>query len=333
MRIIDLSFGSFLFPDACWTKRRLSEPYFSNWSKDFLHEVSLGLFASLRNQRIRVLRDAIHLWYICHNSHSIFVVAFSSFVGIVEFLWLFVWLFINLMMREQTLISGFASRFCFVKLTLGRMPIFHKAIACRCPSNKICTVVGEWHHGCLRLGYFFSSTHFDLVTRMARKVWRHCGLVFGHDRYSHAGNCIGLPSNTALFSFHWYNRHLFLFQHHIIPCDSSPLHLFRFSHVWRQNFSVEVSDLYSFSPSSSIFVSWASIPSGEFPCHTIPIRSWVVQNLVSSICTDSPEYHQMESSSLIIEFRPILYRIPEHSRYEEWWKTIQRNRELYREHQ
>ena len=29
-------------------------------------------------------------------------------------------------MREQTLIPGFASRFCFVELTLGRMPRFTK---------------------------------------------------------------------------------------------------------------------------------------------------------------------------------------------------------------
>ena len=28
------------------------------------------------------------------------------------------------MMREQTLISRFTSRFCFVELTFGRMPIF-----------------------------------------------------------------------------------------------------------------------------------------------------------------------------------------------------------------
>ena len=34
-------------------------------------------------------------------------------------------------------------------------------------------------------------------------------------------------------------------------------------------------------------------------------------------CTDSPEDHLMEPSSLIIKFRPILYQIPEHYRYEE----------------
>ena len=46
---------------------------------------------------------------IFQNSHCILVVASSSFVGIVAFLWLFVWFFINLMMRERTLIPSFAA--------------------------------------------------------------------------------------------------------------------------------------------------------------------------------------------------------------------------------
>ena len=80
--------------------------------------------SSLRNHCLRVLRDATQLWYNFYNSHSILVVVFSSFVGIVVSLELSVWLFISLMMREQTLVPGFAARFCFVKLTLGRMPTF-----------------------------------------------------------------------------------------------------------------------------------------------------------------------------------------------------------------
>ena len=46
--------------------------------------------------RLSVLRDATQLWYNFHNSHSIPVVAFPSFVGIVAFFRLFVWLFIKL---------------------------------------------------------------------------------------------------------------------------------------------------------------------------------------------------------------------------------------------
>ena len=52
---------------------------------------------------VRVLRDATQLWCNFHNSRSILVVAFSSCVGIVAFLWLFVRLFVNILMREQTL--------------------------------------------------------------------------------------------------------------------------------------------------------------------------------------------------------------------------------------
>ena len=37
---------------------------------------------------------------------------------------LFVWLFTNLVMRKQTLVSSLTTRFIFVELALGRMPIF-----------------------------------------------------------------------------------------------------------------------------------------------------------------------------------------------------------------
>ena len=54
---------------------------------------------------------------------------------------------------------------------------------------------------------------------MAQKVWRHCGLVFGHHRYSHAGNCIGLLSYEGLF-LSTGNKYLFLLQRLLIPLDS-----------------------------------------------------------------------------------------------------------------
>ena len=96
----------------------------------------------------------------------------------------------------------------------------HKAFACRYLSKNICTVVEEWwHHSYFCLGYFSSSTHFDLVRRMARKVWRQCVLVFAHDRYSHAGNCIGLLSNTGQFHSTG-NKYPFLLQRRFVPSDS-----------------------------------------------------------------------------------------------------------------
>ena len=111
-------------------------------------------------------------------------------MGIVAFPWLLVSLFINL---------DDAGTNTFCKIDTREDANIHHSIACQYLSNCICTVVGEWHHGYFSLGYFSSSTHFDLVMRLAREVWRLCDLVFGHDRYSHAGNCVGLLSNTGLF--------------------------------------------------------------------------------------------------------------------------------------
>ena len=174
------------------------------------------MFSSLRNQCFRVLRDATQSWY---NFHTILVIAFSSFVGIIAFLRIFVWLFINLVLREQTHISGFAARFMFKRLGTRADAKNNEAIAYRYLSNSICTVVGEWHHGYFCLGYFSSSTHFDLVKRMAQKVWRLSVSVLVHDHYSHAGNCTGLPSNTGLF-LSTGNRYLFFLQRHSFPFDS-----------------------------------------------------------------------------------------------------------------
>ena len=109
--------------------------------------------------------------------------------------------------------------FLFCKIDTREDANIHKAIACQCLSKNICTFVGEWTHDYFCLGYFSSSTHFYLVKRMARKVWRHCGLVVGHARYSHAGNCIGIPSKTGLF-LSTGTRYLFLLQRHSFPFDS-----------------------------------------------------------------------------------------------------------------
>ena len=49
----------------------------------------------------------------------------------------------------------------------------------------------------------FFPTYFHLVSMMAQKVWRLSVLVSVHDRYSHFGNCIGLPPNSGLF---WSNE-------------------------------------------------------------------------------------------------------------------------------
>ena len=126
-----------------------------------------------------------------------------------------------------------------------------------------------------------SKTHANLVSLMAQKVWRLLVSVFVvHDRHSHAGNCTGLPSNISLI-LSTCIIHLFLLQRHLIPFDSLPLLLFRFSRVWRQNFATWVSDLYFSAPSFSISDNWASISFDESPCRTFLIRFWVDQTHVS----------------------------------------------------
>ena len=84
---------------------------------------------------------------------------------------------------------------------------------------------------------------------MAQRVERLSVSVLVHDHHSHAGNCTGLPSNTGLF-LSTGNIHLFLLQRRLIPFDSLPRLQIQFSHAWRQNFAIEVSDLYSSSPLS-----------------------------------------------------------------------------------
>ena len=126
MRSFDLYFSkqrSFLFPDTRLTWRRLSESYSWNWSQDFLHRVSPGTVFHFEKPMLPSLARRNPIVIHFSQSHSILVVAFSSSLGIVAFLWLFVWLFINLVMREQTLVSGFTTRFIFFELALGRMPI------------------------------------------------------------------------------------------------------------------------------------------------------------------------------------------------------------------
>ena len=139
----------------------------------------------------------------------------------------------------------------------------HKAIWCKYLSRSVHTEV-NWISR-QASAFLFLDTHLYLVFLkiVAQRVVR-LSVSVSHDRYSHAGNYIGLPSNTALF-LSTGNKYLFLFQYHLIPCDSWPLHLFRFSHVWRQNIAIEVSDLFFFQPLFSISDNWASRSSGEIP--------------------------------------------------------------------
>ena len=75
----------------------------------------------------------------------------------------------------------------------------HKAFAYKYLSNNFCTVVEEWTHGYFCLRYFSSSTHFDLVIRLAQKAWRlQCVLVFLHDLGSRDSRLIPVDSLPLL---------------------------------------------------------------------------------------------------------------------------------------
>ena len=207
MRHFELCFSkrwSFMFPDTCLTWRRLGESYLSIWSQNLLHRVSPRLCASLRFQWFWVLRDTTQLCYKFHKSDSSFVFAFSSLVGMVALCGAL------LLVARQPCGAGIDtypllySLFCLSELTLGRL-----TIVTRWSHTSICTVVEESCQGYFCLWHSFFSTHFDLVTRMARKVWR-------------LSVSVGLFLSTG-------NIYPFLLQRHSIPIDSWPLSVFRFS--------------------------------------------------------------------------------------------------------
>ena len=100
---------------------------------------------------------------------------------------------------------------------------------------------------------------------------------------------------TLAFFFPLVTDTFFLLQRQLIPSDSLSLFLIQFSHAWRQSFVIEVSDVYSSSPWFATFDSLEPMSFDESPCRTILIRFWVDQTHVSSVCTDFPRYHRMES--------------------------------------
>ena len=148
---------------------------------------------------------------VFHKSHSTRVVAFSVLKAIFR---LFTWLFFNLVVREQTLVPCFASRFSFIELTFGRIPIL-KVISYKYLSNSMCTVVEEFCQSQASLSRRAST----LLSLMAQTLERLSVSVLVHDHHSHAGKCTGLPSNTGL-SLSTGNKNLFLFQRHLCPFDS-----------------------------------------------------------------------------------------------------------------
>ena len=170
------------------------------------------------------------------------------------------------MMREQTLIPGFASRFCFVKIDTREDANIHKTFACKYLSNNICTGVEEWTHGYFRLGYFSSSTLRPRDTVDSEGVAAVCS-GFCARSWASWRKLQRSPCEHWPFPFRWKqipspsstpdnpSRFLTTAPVSILPCLAS--------------FVIEVSDRSSSSPLSSIFDNWASLSSDECPCRTI----------------------------------------------------------------
>ena len=112
-----------------------------------------------------------------------------------------IWLLVNLMMREQTPITGFTT------LTRRSRASTFQTVSPRLSTNHTRVT-------------FASDTSFPRHTStschlVAQRVWRHSVSVFVHDRYSHAGKCTGFPSNIGLF-LSTGNKYLFLLQCHLM---------------------------------------------------------------------------------------------------------------------
>ena len=120
MRIFDLYFSkrwSFLFPDTCLTWRRLEWIVFIESVPRLFAPGFPGTVFHFEKLMLPSLsrRNPSEIQFSQQPHHSC--------RRIVALFLLFVWLFVNLMMREQTLIPGLTTRFIFFELTFGRMPI------------------------------------------------------------------------------------------------------------------------------------------------------------------------------------------------------------------
>ena len=167
----------------------------------------------MRIQWFRVLRDATQLRYDFHNSHCIFCHRF-----------LFFWrncrsfpVFYSVVhqpygARTNTYPRLYIPFQVLKKLTLGtRVQVPFKKVSAQLSKNDTRTT--------FCLGNFSSWTHFELVSLMAQKVWRHSVSVCVHDRHFYARSCTGFSSNVGFF-LSTGNRYLFLLQRHLIPFDS-----------------------------------------------------------------------------------------------------------------
>ena len=204
MKNFDIYFSkqwSFLFQDTCLTSRRLCEPYPLNWfprlsasafPRDFLPwETSASESCDTQPNCDTLFPKSQHS---CHR--------FLFFLEIALFQ-LFIWLFMNLVLRKQTLVSSLTTRFNFIELALGRMPRFTRRSRTRTSQRTSARLSKNGP-----MVTYASDTFFLRHTSTSWYGWLRMrgGSVFWffvHDLGSRDGSCNDLLANTGLLSFHW----------------------------------------------------------------------------------------------------------------------------------
>ena len=151
-----------------------------------LVELVPTLFFPLPRNRCRVWQLSV-LWYTTQRSHTFHNVATALLSS--PFLCFSVWFFCNLAAREWALSA---------ELTI---PIYSEG----CPysqSDLMQVPCKKYLHGArFNFSDWLLPVAILILDTLLHRVFVQLSVSASHDRYSHAGNDIGLPSNTALFSF------------------------------------------------------------------------------------------------------------------------------------
>ena len=197
-------------------------------SKTFSHRVSSKLCAFRRFCWLWVLRETTQLR--CSFSQWPLHVLISLFRH-------FIWLLVNFIVREHTLISCFATRFSLKALTFGRMPTLTKRscastfqiVSARLSKNSVSLTSASDASLSRRAS---TSCHWWLGRWSGFRCRFWCTIIT-----LMLETALVSPSNTGL-SRSTGNTNLFLFQRHLSTFDSWPLDLIKISSVWRQSFVI-----------------------------------------------------------------------------------------------
>ena len=197
-------------------------------------------------------------------------------------------------MQDQTLIRGFTTRFCFTELTFGSRPKLTKRS--RASTFQITSA---------RLSNNHTNVTFASDTSFPRHTSTSCHWKlrnWGGFQCRFLCTIVTLMPETALVSLRTlasffpltantsssFNAYWSLAILDNCSSFDSPVPGVRVSQS-------KVSDLYSFSSSSSISYIWASTSLNESRCRSFRRQFWVAQTHIFSICADFPRNPRTES--------------------------------------